>query len=169
MNKGFGFLMWALTMLVILAQGLYGQTGTKNPLPCDPVKLDSLVGTVSLSLGNDRVTKGAMTCLLKLWHENKNRGGLDFYVSNAFLSLMEENPPVFFSVMSGESQTLHEWLEQLPDLSFTWSEDPPCGLEAKRRQLVSILQHSEIKDSKASMLKAATIKRLSSIRCRQID
>jgi hypothetical protein len=155
----------------ILAPSLHGQTATasKSALPCDAMKLDSLVGTVSLSLGNDRVAKGAMTCLLKLWHDNKNRGGLDFYLSNAFLALMEENPPTFFSMMSAEPQTFHEWLAQIQDLSFTWSEDPPCGLETKRKQLVSILRHSEIREPKASALEELAIKKLSSIRCRQID
>jgi len=110
-----------------------------------------------------------MTCLTKLWRENKSGGGLDFYISNAFLSLMEENPPIFFSVMSGEPQMFHEWLGQLQDLSFTWSDEPPCGLEVKRKQLVSILQHTEISQSKGAALKDQAVKKLSSTRCRQIE
>lgn len=155
----------------IIAVSCYGQTAiaSKNSLPCDPLKLDSLVGTVALSLGSDSVVRRAMPCLLKLWHENRNRGGLDFYLSNAFLSLMEDNPSTFFSLMSGEPETFHEWLQQLPDLSFTWSEPPPCGLEEKRRQLVSILQHSQIREPKALSLRDLALKRLYSIRCRQID
>jgi hypothetical protein len=163
--------MRVLTLLGILCPSLYGQTATttKDSLHCDPLKLNSLVGTVSLSLGTDRVVIGATTCVLKLWHENKNRGGLDFYLSNAFLSLMGENPPAFFSVMSGEPQMFHEWLGQLQDLSFTWSEEPPCDLEVKRKQLISILQHTEMGKSKAAALKELAISKLSSIRCRQID
>lgn len=71
--------------------------------------------------------------------------------------------------MSGDAQTFHNWLQELPDLSFTWSGPPPCGLEQKRRQLISLLEHSHVEGRAATSLKGQVIKRLSSIRCRQID
>src|SRR5689334_5955782 len=107
----------------ILSVTCQGQdfAGQKGALPCDPLKLDALVGTVSLSLGTNAVVKKAMPCLLGLWREKRHRGGLELYLSNAFLLVMEENPQAFFSVMSEEGQTFEEWLRGLPDRSFTWS------------------------------------------------
>jgi hypothetical protein len=171
MNKRFLILIGHLAVCGIMVVSCYGQTVTpaKDTLPCDPMRLDSLVGTVSLSLGSDTVVKKAMPCLLKLWHENKNRGGLDFYLSNAFLSVMEENPSTFFSIMTGDTHTFNDWLQGLPDLSFTWSQPPPCGLEFKRKQLLSILEHSQTMGLPATKLKQSLIRKLSSFRCRQID
>lgn len=167
MSKGMGSV--CLFALAVLSTNVCHAQVASGSLSCDPMKLDSLVGTVSLSLGSDAVVKKAMPCLLKLWHDNKHGGGLDFYLSNAFLSLMEENPPIFFSMMSNDAGTFNEWLRQLPDLSFTWSESPPCGLEDKRKQLILILEHSQVREPKALSLKEQALKRLSSIRCRQID
>ncbi len=156
------------TTIFILVCQAQGGTRSKGSPDCDPFKLDSLIGTVSLSLGSDTAVKSVMPCLLRLWHENKNLGAVNFYVSNALLSVMEQNPHAFFSAMAGEARIFHEWLNE-QDLSFTWSDDPPCGLEGKRKQLISILQHSRIAESNASAFKELAINKLSSIRCRQID
>jgi hypothetical protein len=153
---------------ILTAADCRGQA-VKETLPCDPMKLDSLIGTVSLSLGTDSVVKKGTSCIQKLWHQNRAGGDLDFYLSNAFLALMEENPPTFFVMMSNDAQTFDEWIQQLPDLSFTWSEPPPCALEDKRKQLISILEHAKIREPKAVSFKEQALRRLSSIRCRQID
>ena len=168
MNVRLKSLEWLIALVVISASfDCYGQG--RSASSCDLLKLDSLIGTVSLSLGSDIIVGKTMPCLLSLWRENKNRGSGGFYISNAFLSVMEENPPAFFSIMLKEPETFSEWMGGLQDLSFTWSGPPPCGLEAKRKQLISILQHSQIGDSKAAALKDAVIIKLSSIHCRQID
>jgi len=158
-------------MLALLVCESYGQgpSTSQDALPCDLLKLDSLVGTVSLSLGSDTVVRKAMPCLLSLWQQHKNLGSGQFYVSNAFLAVMQENPTVFFSVMANEGRIFSEWLDELQDLSFTWSFPPPCGKEAKRQRLISLLQHHPIQDSTASALKNRIISKLSTIRCRQIN
>lgn len=149
----------------------YGQSTPppKDATSCAPSTLDSLVGTVSLSLGTDAAVKKAMPCLITLWQRSRSGGGLGLYVSNAFLSVMQENPNAFFLVMSREPRVFEEWVNGLPDLSFTWSGPPPCGLEQKRKQLISLLEHSQLHEAKASLLKQQVTRRLSSIQCRQID
>lgn len=136
---------------------------------CDLLKLDSLVGMVALSLGGDKAVAKTMPCLLTLWQENKNRGSGDFYVSNAFLSVMEENPPAFFASMVNEQKVFSEWLDDLQDLSFTWSDEPPCGADVKRKQLILLLKHTQIQEPSQLALKNSVLKKLKVIRCRQID
>ena len=139
------------------------------PAVCDLDNLASLTGMVSLSLGNHRVVDETMPCLLKLWPQLRNRGAGDFDVSNAFLTIMTENPCVFFSAMANESTIFAQWLGDLQDLSFTWADPPPCGLEAKRKQLILILEHTRLETAKTTSLKTSVVTKLSEIRCRQIN
>lgn len=150
----------------------YGQENRSvapERVACNLLTLNSLIGTVSLSLGSEKAVNNAMPCLLTLWQANRNRGTGAFYVSNGLLSAMEANPRAFFSTMANEPKVLAEWLHDLPDVSFTWSEEPPCGLEEKRRQLVSLLRQTQIRDRHAFAVKQKVLQRLSTIRCRQID
>ena len=136
---------------------------------CEIFNLPSLVGAVSLSLGKEQVVRRTMPCFITLWQKLRNRGSGDFDVSNAFLTVMEGNPAAFFSVMANEPNVFKQWLEDLPNLSFTWADAPPCGLETKRKQLIAVLQQARVDGEKASALKIETIRRLSAIRCRQIN
>ncbi len=161
-----------LSVLVLLSIPFesYGQEVStfEKQYPCDLLKLDSLIGMVSLSLGSEKAVKKAMPCLLNLWREQRNRGSAAFYVSNAFLSMMETNPRVFFSIMVNEPKIFSEWMDGLPDLSFTWADAPPCGIEEKREQLVLLLKHLKT-SGQVLTLKNTVLKRLSTIHCRQID
>jgi hypothetical protein len=142
-------------------------TGPYQPV-CDIKQLEKLMGTVSISLGIDRVVSPTMSCLVSAWRDDKG-GRTKFYVSNAFLSIMEANPRVFFSVMTREPKIFEEWLGDIENLSFTWSLDPPCGLETTRRHLILILQHSGVDAGKPTVFKNELIAKLSAIRCRQIN
>jgi hypothetical protein len=155
--------IWAGMELVVRAQ----TTVPYQPV-CDPMQMEKLMGTVSLSLAIERTVRPTMFCLISVWRGDQG-GSTKFYVSNAFLSIMEANPRVFFSVMAKEPQVFKEWLGGAGDLSFTWSLDPPCGLETTRRHLISVLQHSNVDAGKSSALKDEVIAKLSTIRCRQIN
>lgn len=97
MSRRLGLLLRLFTFATVFVTASYtrGSALPNGGLPCDPLKLDSLVGTVSLSLGSDSVVRKAMPCLLSLWRR-RSSGGEQFYISNAFLSVMQENPSVFF-------------------------------------------------------------------------
>lgn len=166
-------LLWISTVILFGVHTIsYGQENSSvapEKFSCDLSKLDSLIGTVSLSLGSEKSVTDALPCLVSLWQTNRNRGAGAFYVSNALLSVMEANPKVFFSMMLNEPKVLAEWLHDLPDVSFTWSDGPPCGLEEKRKQLVILLKHVKISDRNVLAVKQKVLQRLSTIRCRQID
>ncbi|MCX7146242.1 MAG: hypothetical protein NT042_08590 [Sulfuritalea sp.] len=136
---------------------------------CDIQQLNVMLGTVALSLGNDKVVMGALPCLFSLWKEHRNKGSGGFYISNAFLYLAETNPGAFFRATESEPVVFDEWLKDLPDLSFTWSDAPPCGLEKRRKQLIAVLSMSGVSSPLEVGQKAALIKRLKATRCRQID
>jgi hypothetical protein len=120
-----------------------------------------------MSLGIERVVIPTMTCLLKLWREEQG-GTTRHYESSAFLAVMDQNPQLFFASMAKEPKVFDEWLDGLQTDSFSWPLDPPCGLESRRKQLISMLQRAQISPVSLSLLKDAAVKRLSSIRCRQI-
>jgi hypothetical protein len=149
-----------------------GQVANEPPRPpaCEVLQIDRLVGGVSLSLGIDRGVTTAMSCFLKLWREDQG-GGTKSVLSNAFLSVMEQNPQRFFSIMSDEPKAFGEWMdpERLQGRSFSWPFDPPCGLETKRKQLISILRQATISGNRESELKNTVIGRLSAIRCLQLQ
>lgn len=169
---------WKIAVLVGLilwmARAGYGGQAAKDVFACepDPYRVVSLVGMVSVGLGTNDVVNKVMPCLVKLWDSPavKNDGDeLPSDISNAFLAIMEENPPLFFSIMSQNRQVFKEWLGQLPDNSFTWDRSPPCGLEQKREQLISLLKISDLNDPKLNSLKEQVVQRLASTRCRQIE
>lgn len=133
-------------------------------------ELNALVARAALSLGNTRLLeKETMPGLLRLWGNRQALGAGNFDLSNALLFVMEENPEAFFSSMSIHQGVFAEWIKELPDLSFTWASPPPCELEAKRKQLILILEHTQVRGIKASHLKDQMLARLSTIRCRQIE
>jgi hypothetical protein len=155
-------------VLAVVSFDISAQTTTPYQPVCDIDQAVKLVGTVSLSLGIERVVTPTMSCLLSLWRDDKG-GNTRFIVSNAFLSIMEQNPQLFFSIMSQEPKIFTEWSSNLNNLSFTWPFDPPCGLEPKRKRLILALQHAELGPGKPNDLREAVAKRLSTIRCRQIQ
>ena len=110
-----------------------------------------------------------MPGLLRLWNRRGTLGAGNLDLSNAFLFVMEENPEAFFSTMATQPGAFAEWIKELPDLSFTWFNAPPCQLDAKRKRLILILEHTEIREVKASQLKEQMLARLLTIRCRQIQ
>lgn len=160
-------------LLLCMARASCGEQTSKDVFACepDPYRIVSLVGMVSVGLGADDVVNKVMPCLLKLWiGPAKNDGDeLPGDISNAFLAIMEENPALFFSFMVKNPEVFKEWLEQLPDNSFTWERSPPCQLDRKRQQLISLLRYSNMHDVKLDSLKEQVIGRLSSFRCRQIE
>lgn len=149
-------------------------TASKNQFACrvdpaDPEKiLVDILGRMSLQLGTADVAGDAMSCLLKL--QRIADGILAEDLPTAFTTVMEQNPPVFFSFMVKNPKVFQEWLQDLPEV-FTWSKDPPCLFGPKREQLISLLEHTKIPESKIQSLKNQdqVIQRLYSIRCRQID
>lgn len=133
-------------------------------------EVDSLIGRAALSLGDTHLLETeTVPSLLTLWNERRTLGAGALDLSNAFLFVMEENPEAFFSTMAAHSDAFAEWLKELPDSSFTWFNAPPCQLDTKRKQLILILAHTEIREAKASQLKERMLARLSTIRCRQIQ
>jgi len=164
-------LLFVARGMVLFQSDTYAQVANAPPPPpaCDVLQADRLIGGVSLSLGIDRGVTPAMSCFLKLWREDQG-GGTKSVVSNAFLSVMEQNPQRFFSIMVNEPKIAAEWLDhdRLQGRSFSWPFDPPCGLETKRKGLISILQHTTITGAKESALKNMVIAKLSTIRCLQL-
>lgn len=119
-----------------------------------------------MSLGVERVVAPTMTCLLKLWREQQS-GTTRQYESVAFLTIMEQNPQLFFSAMADERKVFGEWLDEL-ESAFVWPLDPPCPLETSRKQLIAMLEHTYVGPGTPTMLKNAVAKKLAMIRCRQI-
>ncbi len=136
--------------------------------PCKIDRVDSLIGSVYLGLGDEKMVKMVMPCLFQLWRENYNMGSGNFDVSNAFLALMEANPNAFLEAMVTQKRILSEWLNDLPDLSFTWADKPPCRLEEKRKQLILLLKNAKTSQH-VSKIKEIIIEKLSKIHCRQIQ
>ena len=173
MNTQFKQLLGLASLsLFLLGPRCYGQQ-TSAAESSDTVitsEINSLVARAALSLGDTHfLEKQTMPGLLRLWHRRRALGAFNMDLSNAFLFVMEENPEAFFSSMSEEPNVFSEWLKELPYLSFTWYNAPPCLLETKRKQLVMILDNTEMNDRKLSSLKDAALARLSAIRCRQIQ
>ena len=135
--------------------------------PKEPERvLVDVLGTVSLQLGADDIARDAMTCLLKLWPVAD--GAVAEELPSALLAVMGENPQVFFAVMSKNPAIFQTWLEKLPG-AFTWFKNPPCLLEPRRKQFISLLEHTKMQSPKLRSLKEQVIRKLSSIRCQQID
>lgn len=161
-------------LLIFLAFGVcyahQAQRGSEDSNDRFDADVNNLIGRAALSLGDKHfIETETMPGLLRLWNERRTLGAGNFDLSNAFLFVMEENPEAFFSTMAAHPDTFADWLKELPDLSFTWVNDPPCQLDRKRKQLILILEHTEIRDLKASRLKEQMLARLSMIRCRQIE
>jgi hypothetical protein len=135
---------------------------------CDHDHIDSMVGSVAMSLGIERVVVPTMTCLLKLWREDQG-GTTKYYESSAFLAIMDQSPQLFFASMVQEPKIFDEWLNRLQADSFSWPFDPPCGLDARREQLIATLKRTAVSPKDVFALKNAVITKLSSIRCRQIE
>lgn len=167
MNMLLKCLLASVVILLITASASAQVTEPYVP-QCDHDHIESLVGGVAMSLGIERVVTPTMTCLLKLWREDQG-GTTKYYESTALLAIMDQNPQLFFSAMAKEPKIFSEWLKRLPDDSFTWPFDPPCGLETRRMQLISVLQRTEVKGANLRALKNAVINQLSLIRCRQIE
>ena len=135
---------------------------------CDLSQIDKMMGAVSLSLGIERVVTPTMDCFLSLWRNDKG-GSTKFYVSNGFLSIMEQNPRAFFSSFSKDPEVFQQWLGDVENLSFTWPFDPPCKLEETRKHMIAILEHSVVEPGKPSEFKKGVQTKLSALRCRQIN
>src|SRR5579872_249585 len=157
-------------MVLILAAvaSLTASAQTTEPYrpECNHDHIESLVGGVAMSLGVDRVVAPTLTCFLKLWREVS--GTTRNYESVAFLTIMEQNPQLFFSTMAGEPKVFSEWLGELESQAFVWPLDPPCPLETRRKQLIAMLERTYVGPGTPTMLKSAVAKKLSTIRCRQI-
>ena len=167
MNTALKCLVALAVMLEIGARASAQVTKPYSP-QCDHDQIALMVGDVAMSLGIDRVVTPTMACLLRLWREEQE-GTTRYYESSAFLAIMDQNPQLFFSAMPKEPKIFSEWLKRLPDDSFAWPFDPPCGLETRRMQLISVLQRTEVKGANLRALKNAVINQLSLIRCRQIE
>lgn len=159
-----------LTLILILGPGslVLSAQATAPPADCELSNVPYLTGIVSLGLGKSRVVNETMSCLLKLWPQLRVGAG-DFDISNAFLVMAAENPSAFFIAMTKEPETFNQWLADLDNLSFTWADPPPCGLDEKRRELILILEHANITDRQSAILRKRLVARLSEIRCRQIN
>ena len=164
-------LAWLILSMATTAQGrqvpaLKSQFACRVD-PADPEKiLVDILGRMSLQLGTADVAGGAMRCLLKL--QPSADGILAEALPTAFTAVMEQNPPVFFSLMAKNSKVFQEWLQDLPEV-FTWFKNPPCQFGPKREQLISLLEHTKIREPKIQSLEEQVIQKLDSIRCRQIQ
>jgi len=161
-------LVCTLVVATALALGVPDLSAQAIGPSCDLLQVDRLIGSVSLQLGVERAVTPAMSCLLSLWREDKG-GSTKFVVSNAFLTIMQQNPRTFFSIMANEPKIFEEWLERVEARAFTWPFDPPCQLETSRLHLVSILQNARVDPGQPSSLKDVVTARLSAIRCRQLN
>jgi hypothetical protein len=145
-----------------------------TPLSCridpnDPERvLVDVLGTMSLQLGTDDIAGNAMSCLLEISSIPGGAGAVTEALPKAFLIVMEENPQVFFAVMSKNPATFRAWLDELPE-AFTWFKNPPCLLEPRRKQLISLLEHTKMQEPGLESLKEQVIQKLLSIRCRQVQ
>jgi hypothetical protein len=155
-------------MTAMTGLGASAQTTEPYQPKCDHDQIESLVGVVAMSLGVERVVAPTMTCLLKLWREDRG-GTTKYYESVAFLTMMEQNPQLFFAAMANEPKIFDEWLRELGSTTFDWPLDPPCPLETRRKQLITMLEHTNVSPGNLTTLKNAVTKKLSSIRCRQIS
>jgi hypothetical protein len=95
-------------------------------------------------------------------------GAVSEALPNAFLAVMQGNPQVFFAAMAKNPAIFQRWLDELPE-AFTWFRNPPCLLEPRREQLISLLEHSKMGEPRLDSLKEQVIRKLSPIRCRQIE
>lgn len=164
------FCLPALAIL-ILPSGCLGQHTKTAVITTDfrMSELNMLIGRVARSLGEKSEIKAAMPRLLHWWQERGALGAANTDLSNALLFTMEENPTAFFAWMSDHPNEFQEWLKALPDDSFVWEAEPPCPLDAKREELISLLKMTHLEDPKLSQLKEQTLLTLSAIRCQQVQ
>jgi hypothetical protein len=135
---------------------------------CGLSQIDRWVGRAAILRGTKQAIDDTLPCLLTLWRDDRG-GNTKFVVSDAFLSLMQENPSEFFLLMAKEPKIFAEWVGDVDSLSFTWPNEPPCQLETTRKHLIAVLQSSETAPGKPSSLKEAFVTKLTAIRCRQIN
>jgi hypothetical protein len=96
-------------------------------------------------------------------------GALFFDTSDSMLTLVESNTQVFFDVMAGHNREFEAWLHKLAALSFTWFQDPPSPLEAKRQMLIHLLSTTRVDGTKAAAERLRVLSTLKSIKPRQVD
>lgn len=165
-----------IALILVLLFTLYGgycaaaePTGNASPdQMCNLQKLETLIGTMAISLGIEPTTDRALQCIAGLWKKRVS-GSASYTLSNSLLAVMETNPKVFLLFVSKDDALLAEWLENLPNLSFTWPHDPPCDLEDKRLQLITLLAAVRMDQADAERARTRIVARLRQIRCRQID
>jgi hypothetical protein len=149
-----------------LTAGASGQSNSidiKSPV-CKTISLPYLIGEVALSLGNQQVIEKMMPCFLRLWEEQiPSVGSTNIELSNTFVSVMEENPQAFFSAVAAEPKVFSQWLHYLPKVSFTSAQSPACALEAKRKQLIYLLQNANVVGKTEQELRKSVVARLSTM------
>lgn len=161
---------WAGLLFLIVVPRSFAQASEDAGTNAFISDLNTLIARAALSLGNTHITETeTMSGLLRLWDRRQTLGAGNFDLANAFLFVIEENPKAFFESMIVHPSAFDQWLKDLPDQSFVWYKAPPCQLDTKQKQLIFILQRTQIPDANASRLKDKTLARLSTIRCRQID
>jgi hypothetical protein len=106
-------------------------------------------------------------CSVRQWQCGD--GALFLDLSDSMLALMENNAQVFFDVMANHDREFNEWLGKLEGMSFTWFQDPPSPLEAKRQRLINILAGTKIAGRKADGLRVRVLTTLKKIKPRQVD
>jgi hypothetical protein len=110
--------------------------------------------------------KQAVICAIEEW--KKRDGAIGFMISNAYLVMMEENPPVFFDAMVNNETIFSEWVDKLGPLSFTWHKDPPSPLEEKRRKLITFLSKVGPLTKQQDMLRQRLLSVLKALKVRQV-
>lgn len=168
-------ILFAVCLVFSMPAVSYAQQSINlKPFSCridqnDPERvLVDVLGTMSLQLGTDDIAGDAMSCLLKLSSIPGGAGAVTEALPKAFLIVMEENPQVFFAAMSKNPAIFQAWLGELPE-AFTWFKKPPCLLDPRRKQLISLLEHTKLREPTLESLKEQVTQRLLSIRCRQVQ
>jgi hypothetical protein len=160
-----------LLILFVFTDRVHGQNKAvdiKSPV-CKVISLPYLMGEIALSFGSQNEVARIMPCLLKLWEEQlpKNKDKANIELSNSFLFVMSENPSTFFSMMTTEPKVFSNWLNELPDLSFSPPDSPLCQPETKRKELIETLQKTHIDGQNERALVKLAVTRLSEISCLQ--
>ncbi len=106
-------------------------------------------------------------CEAQEW--KKRSGALSFVISDAFLAMAESKPQAFFEVMASQQRIFDEWLGQLGRRSFTWFQNPPSPLEAKRTRLITALTQARLQGQAVDSLRERLVTRLQEIRPRQVE
>lgn len=130
-------------------------------------RLMCLADNVRLSRENLSKAKESIRCAVQEWKTRDGAAG--FFISDAFLGMMEESPRAFFEVMCEDDSAFYEWLDRLDSLSFTWFAEQPSPLEAKRQRLIRFLARMDKLDGEAETLRLNLLSTLGKIRPRQVE